>query len=64
MQKILTFLVASLVTASCLSPSLILRDSDTESENVSLIQLSVPDGQMKFKGCIIDRCIINNPLFG
>ena len=33
------------------SPSLVLRDSDTNSENVSLIRLSVSDGKKKsFKG--------------
>ena len=36
--------------------SLILRDSDIESEKVSLIWGSVSEG--KFKECIIDRCRI------
>ena len=39
----LTLLAASLVTPSFL----ILRDSDTDSENVSLIRPSVSDGQKR-----------------
>ena len=42
--------------------SLVLRDSDTDSENISLmIWHAVSDGQkkMQFKGAIIDRYIIN-----
>ena len=40
--------------------SLLLRDSDTGSENVSLIRSSVrwPEN-MQLKGCIIDKYIIN-----
>ena len=36
--------------------SLVLCDSDMDSENVSLIRLFVSDGQ--FKGCIIERYIM------
>ena len=37
--------------------SLLLRGTDMDSENLSLISLSVSDGM---KGCIIDRYIIKH----
>ena len=42
--------------------SLVLRDSDTDSENISLIWHSVPEDQKRnsFKGRIIDRYIVRN----
>ena len=45
-----------------LSPSLVLKDSDTDSENVSLILPSVSAGQKRCnsKGCIIDKHKIKN----
>ena len=41
--------------------SLVLSDSDMDSENVILTWFSVSDGQknMQFKRCIIDRYIMN-----
>ena len=48
----LTFLAACLISQ---------QDSDRDPENVSLIRLSVSDGQKKnmhFKERILDRCII------
>ena len=44
--------------------SLILRDSDTDSENASLIQLSVSDGQKTLSSKDVSELQKRGPRFG